>query len=482
MDILNNIKSFYTKNKSVVLNKAIVSLREEIATNPNNINATQLLADMLLEQGEIAEARDILEKLYQLQPQAAQSRLIKTLLILAKQTDNENEQIKVYQQIFKLDAKQQEAINAWQKIWQQRGDDARKAGDLETALAHYRTATHFEQDVKTPIKKPIRRNPKAAVKPPPPISPAVELKTLIEKQEQALNESRQQVETLQQQLTSVKEELTTKTKQEDILKQRLENEQNALATVKEELTSKTKQENILKQRLDNEKNALANIETLTKDQEKRVEKYQQEIAGLKHELIIKEQTLINLRETLKNYGQREKELTKLINEKENETIAAKSEPQNNNNVLIILGSIIVTITIIIMGLILWQFSIKNDNTSKPVTTVIEPVKTPTTPTIIPPPAKEPVKITVVKPPIVSQTLCVHFKKRSWIRISDDNNKKLYEGIRKAGEILALEGKPPFNMNVGNVDGVYVEYDCDINQVSAYPTQEGKKNVFIIGDE
>jgi tetratricopeptide (TPR) repeat protein len=154
MDILNNIKSFYSKNKTVVLNKAITSLREEIATNPNNINATQLLADMLLEQGKVAEARDILEKLYQFQPQAAQSRLIKTLLILAKQTDNENEQIKVYQQIFKLDAKQQEAINAWQKIWQRRGDDARKAGDLETALAHYRTA-HFEEDVKTPTKKPI---------------------------------------------------------------------------------------------------------------------------------------------------------------------------------------------------------------------------------------------------------------------------------------------------------------------------------------
>jgi hypothetical protein len=335
-------------------------------------------------------------------------------------------------------------------------------------------------------KKPIRRNSKVVKPSAPAYPPAEDLKQVIEKQEQALTESQQQVETLQQQLTNVKQELTAKTKQENILNQRLENEQNALASVKEELTSKTKQENILKQRLENEKKALVNIETLTKDQEKRVEKYQQEIAGLKHELIIKEQTLINLRETLKNYGQREKELTKLINEKEHETIAAKSEPQNNNNVLITLGSIIVTITIIIMGLILWQLSIKNDNTSKPVTTVIEPVKTPT---IIPPAKeavkkaeKEPVKITVVKPPIVSQTLCVHFKKRSWIRISDDNNKKLYEGIRKAGEILALEGKPPFNMNVGNVDGVYVEYDCDINQVSAYPTQKGKKNVFIIGDE
>ncbi len=374
MDILNNIKYFYSKNKTVVLNKAIASLREEIAANPNNINARKLLVDMLLS--------------------------------LAKQTDNENEQIEIYQQIFKLDAKQPEAIKALQKH--------------------------------KPTKKPIRRNPKAT-KP----SLDVELKKIIEKKEKLLQERDQEIETLQ-----------------------------------EQLIAKTKQENILKQRLDNEKNALANIEVLTKDQEKRVEKYQQEVAGLKHELIIKEQTLMNLRETLKNYGKREKELTRFINDKQNETIAAKHELQNNN-VLIILGTVIITIIIIFMGIISWQFSITNHNIPKPIV-VPEPVKTPAI--IIPPPTKKPVKITVVKPPILSQTLCVHFKKRSWIRISDDNNKKLYEGIRKPGEILALEGKPPFNMNVGNVNGVYVEYDCDINKVSAYPTRKGEKNVFIIGDE
>ncbi len=434
MDILNNIKYFYSKNKTVVFNKAITSLRQEIASNPHNINATQLLADMLLEQGEAAEAREILEKLYQFQPQAAQSHLIKTLLILAKQADNENEQITLYQQIFKLDTKQQEAINAWQKIWQRRGDDARKAGDLETALAHYRTA-HFEESVKKVVKKPVRRNPKAVKAP-----ASVDLKKVVEKKEQLLQERDQEIETLQQQLTA-------KIKQEEILNQRLENEKNALATV---------------------------------------DKYQQEVSGLKHELIIKEQTLMNLRETLKNYGKREKELTRFINDKQNETIAAKNESKNNN-VLIILGTIIITIIIIFMGIISWQFSINNHNIPTPVV-VPEPVKTPVvvpepvkTPAIIPPP-KEPVKITVVKPPIVSQTLCVHFKKRSWIRISDDNNKKLYEGIRNPGEILTLEGKPPFNMNVGNVNGVYVEYDCDINKVSAFPTREGKKNMFIIGAE
>ncbi len=373
MDILNNIKYFYSKNKTVVLNKAIASLREEVAANPNNINARKLLVDMLLN--------------------------------LAKQADNKNEQIEIYQQIVKLDAKQQEAINALQK--------------------------------REPIKKPIRRNPKAT-KP----SPDVELKKVIEKKEKLLQERDEEIEILQKQIVA-----------------------------------KAKQENILKQRLDNEKNALANIEVLTQDQEKRVEKYQQEVAGLKHELIIKEQTVINLRETLKNYGKREKELTSFINDKHNQAIAAKHDSQNNN-VLIILGTIIITIIIIFMGIISWQFSRTNHNIPQPVA-LPEPVKIPA---IIAPPPKKPVKITVIKPPIISQTLCVHFKKRSWIKISDDNNKKLYEGIRKPGEILALEGKPPFNMNVGNVNGVYVEYDCDINQVSAYPRREGKKNIFIIGDE
>jgi tetratricopeptide (TPR) repeat protein len=128
------------------LEAALPVLRQAISLNPNHVGASQLLADILLAQGQAANAREILERLYKYQPAAAHPRLIQALLALAQSNDNENEQLKFYEQVLGLDAEQPEAKSGRLGIWQRRGDEAYKAGDLETALAAFRTV-HLDDKI-----------------------------------------------------------------------------------------------------------------------------------------------------------------------------------------------------------------------------------------------------------------------------------------------------------------------------------------------
>ncbi|MDM8560999.1 RodZ domain-containing protein [Candidatus Parabeggiatoa sp. HSG14] len=77
------------------------------------------------------------------------------------------------------------------------------------------------------------------------------------------------------------------------------------------------------------------------------------------------------------------------------------------------------------------------------------------------------------------TLRVHFKRRSWLRITDGSGTRLFDRIKKRGEILSLEGTPPFFLNVGNIDGIDVEYQGEIKDVKTYPKKKGYKQTFIV---
>jgi cytoskeleton protein RodZ len=83
---------------------------------------------------------------------------------------------------------------------------------------------------------------------------------------------------------------------------------------------------------------------------------------------------------------------------------------------------------------------------------------------------------------LSHNMRVRFKDRAWIRITDSSGKRLYEGTGNAGEILPLEGTPPFSLLVGNFDGVDIEYNGEINKIIDYPKQKGQKNLYIVGGE
>jgi cytoskeleton protein RodZ len=94
------------------------------------------------------------------------------------------------------------------------------------------------------------------------------------------------------------------------------------------------------------------------------------------------------------------------------------------------------------------------------------------------PSEEP-----VRPVDPSHNMRVRFKSRAWIRITDNTGKKLYQGTGNAGEILPLEGTPPFYLQVGNYAGVEVEYNGTLNKVTDYPKKrKGGTSIFTIGGE
>jgi tetratricopeptide (TPR) repeat protein len=116
---------------------SVSQLREAILLNPNHLNAHQLLADILLAQGHAEEARDLLERLYKYKPLVARSRLIQALLELAKHSDNEEQQLNLYEQVLVLEPNQPEATAKHRDIKQRHGSAALARDDLKTALEIY---------------------------------------------------------------------------------------------------------------------------------------------------------------------------------------------------------------------------------------------------------------------------------------------------------------------------------------------------------
>jgi tetratricopeptide (TPR) repeat protein len=123
------------------LEQAVALLRQAIALNPNHVGVNQLLADILLAQGQADGARQLLERLYEYQPAAARPRLVQALLAQAQAvSSDDDEQLALYERVLELAPTQPEAMAGQRRIWQQRGDTALKSGDLEAALAAYRMA------------------------------------------------------------------------------------------------------------------------------------------------------------------------------------------------------------------------------------------------------------------------------------------------------------------------------------------------------
>jgi cytoskeleton protein RodZ len=119
----------------------------------------------------------------------------------------------------------------------------------------------------------------------------------------------------------------------------------------------------------------------------------------------------------------------------------------------------------------------NNNVEKPTKTVTDETTQPTS--TAQPTSKNEGETTSATPEKKPHTLRVHFKQRSWMRITDGNGTQLYDGIKSRGKILSLEGTPPFYLKIGNIDGVDVEYQGEIKDVKTYPKQRGYKQTFIV---
>ena len=118
-------------------------LQQAVRINPYHIKANKLLAEILLAQGNTNKAISLLETLYKSNPSVARPRLIQALFIQAKEKEQENERLALYETILGLKPEQRdrlEALSEYQMIWEKRGDLAFEANQLEDALEAYKKA------------------------------------------------------------------------------------------------------------------------------------------------------------------------------------------------------------------------------------------------------------------------------------------------------------------------------------------------------
>ncbi|WP_069471442.1 ATP-binding protein [Candidatus Marithrix sp. Canyon 246] len=127
------VNSYKDEKFSTSINR----LNEALNSNPNHLKAQQLLADILLAQGQFKQARQHLESLYYYKPLAARSRLIQVLLKLAESTNDEDEQVQLYEQVLSLEPTQTEAANKRKAILEQHGNSALETEDFNTAIRVY---------------------------------------------------------------------------------------------------------------------------------------------------------------------------------------------------------------------------------------------------------------------------------------------------------------------------------------------------------
>ncbi len=130
------------------LDQVVGLLRQAIGLNPNHVGASQLLAEILLSQGQPDEARQLLERLYEYQPAAARPRLVQALLAKAQVVKDDDAQLALYNRVLELNPVHREARAGRRRVWQQRGDTALAQGDVESAVRAYREAGLADKKVR----------------------------------------------------------------------------------------------------------------------------------------------------------------------------------------------------------------------------------------------------------------------------------------------------------------------------------------------
>ena len=136
----NLFQAAYRLYQSGELNETRQLLHRCLGHNPNHMKATQLLAEILLAEGDLIEARKLLETLYEYNPSLARPRLIQTLLTQAKQTSEETEQLGLFEKVLTIDSRQPEAVAACSQLWEKKGDTAFEQNNYEFALTAYEKA------------------------------------------------------------------------------------------------------------------------------------------------------------------------------------------------------------------------------------------------------------------------------------------------------------------------------------------------------
>lgn len=134
------------------LDKALDELGRVLRLNPNHIEASQLQAKILEEQGQLEEATNQLKKLFEYHPDEARPSLINMLLDIAQSARREGEQLKLYEEILQYDKNHVDTKNKIQKIWERRAERALRDDDCNQAIKAYQIAGLNQKVVETKRK------------------------------------------------------------------------------------------------------------------------------------------------------------------------------------------------------------------------------------------------------------------------------------------------------------------------------------------
>ena len=281
-------------------------LREAIALNPNHLGAHQLLADILLAQGQAEEAKILLEKLYYYQPLTARSRLIQALLALAQKTENEAQQLELYEQVLSLEPHQVEATAKSRKLWQQRGETALAKADFKAALAIYKKLginkkiaeieqtildQYFDLTQKPSIFKtrihyplwvlvilllvfgvlfvlgiqPVERSAIPLLEPHTSLEPNISVEQALEQAHQKLAYKAGRLEHIQEQNTVLKETLEQNDEKQEELEKQLEHTQGQKTSLAKTLEQVSGKNTVLEQTLTQAQQKVVQLETALKE-------------------------------------------------------------------------------------------------------------------------------------------------------------------------------------------------------------------------
>jgi formylglycine-generating enzyme required for sulfatase activity len=112
-NLYNAASSYYEDGD---FKEAETTLKQALRANPNHIRANELLAELLISQDRLGEARDLLEKLLENAPSSARPRLIQVYLTQAGQAAEEKDRLELFEKVLGLDNSQPEARAGLDKI------------------------------------------------------------------------------------------------------------------------------------------------------------------------------------------------------------------------------------------------------------------------------------------------------------------------------------------------------------------------------
>lgn len=135
-------KSYYLANS---IGQAESLLRQALGANPNHIRASELLSEILLANGNLDEAQQVLEKIEEMALGRARPRLKQTYLQKAELSASIEEKLRWYEKVLLIIPGDRQASEARNQIYRSIGEQNLQANNLRDAIQYFQQAGDSER-------------------------------------------------------------------------------------------------------------------------------------------------------------------------------------------------------------------------------------------------------------------------------------------------------------------------------------------------